>query len=522
MGLTCDTHGKNCTVKNALLWGICKSHIVHARMKVQRHERITHLVLAILEAIPILGQIISLIERKLILSRKEPIQKRPPLVPCVPPYETIVVQETPDDIRRIWPKDLQRLGISEDQRIKVDEHLREAFKVVYKGGKIDFAKKFIQYTDGVNVVNAVLPFSLSITKENGEGGGFRVFLLPKTVFAQGGERKIRWAYDLTNGNYLLRKKIAGVFEERILNDMQPLRGARGIQSPVIWLNSKDKLNKPKKQMIEPVRDGTIAALFKKAPLADFSTTLDLIVDLLSDLQDLHKGQVTGISINDDRLAFHGRPPKELNYHMFHADIKPENVLVHCKEGKWRAELIDFGLSAAHPTAFVISLGYTPPEFIRFYIKTRPLGVDHAGYFEDPFEIADFNIQHGQGRDVWSIGLVILSLLAERQQEVLFEKVSEHVRKKANIPPLRCLSKILSGEVFNKFDEAGILKLTQKELDADLDQLEKEIAPKHPHAREEVAKIFKMLKEKMLRIDPKERKPVGECLALFQQEMQKAV
>lgn len=208
--------------------------------------------------------------------------------------------------------------------------------------------------------------------------------------------------------------------------------------------------------------------------------------------------------------------------MFHADIKPENVLVHCKEGKWRAELIDFGLSAAHPTAFVISLGYTPPEFIRFYIKTRPLGVDHAGYFEDPFEIADFNIQHGQGRDVWSIGLVILSLLAERQQEVLFEKVSEHVRKKANIPPLRCLSKILSGEVFNKFDEAGILKLTQKELDADLDQLEKEIAPKHPHAREEVAKIFKMLKEKMLRIDPKERKPVGECLALFQQEMQKAV
>jgi hypothetical protein len=522
MGLTSDTHLKNCTVKNALLWGICKSHIEHVRKKAQRHERITHLVLAILEAIPILGQIISLIERKLILSRKQPIQKRPPLVPCVPPFETVEVQESPEDIRRIWPKDLQRLGITEEQRIKVDEHLREAFKVVYKGGKIDFAKKFIQYTDGINVVNAILPFSLSITKENKEGGGFRVFLLPKTVFAQGGERKIRWAYDLTGGNYLLRKKIAGIFEEKILNYMQPLRAARGIQSPVIWLNSMDKQYKPKKQMIEPVRDGTIAALFKKAPLADFSTKRDLIVDLLSDLQELHKGQVTGVSIKDDRFAFRGRQPKELNYHLFHADIKPENVLVHSKEGKWRAELIDFGLCAANPTAYVISIGYTPPEFIRFYSKARPFGIYHAGQFEDPFEIADFNIQHGQGRDVWSIGLVILSLLAERQQEVLFENVFERMRKKANIPPLPCLGKILSGEIFNKYDEVDILKLTQEELDADLDLLEKEIAKKHPHDREEVTKIFRMLKDKMLRIDPKERKSVAECLALFQQDMQQAV
>lgn len=554
MGLTCDTHLKNCTVKNALLWGMCRSHIEHARKKNHLHERITHLVLAILEAIPVMGQIISLIERKLILSRKQPlklvqqetvkiaeqepakpvqqetikiveqeqIKQVPPMVPCVPPFETIEMQESPEDIRRIWPKDLQKLGISEAQRIEVDGHIREAFKSVFKGEKLEFSKNSLKYTDGENEVNAVLPFSLSIAKENQEGGGFKVLLLPKSVFAQGGERKIHWAYDLTKGNYLLRKRIAGSFENQILNYMRPLRDARGIQAPVIWLNSVDKHNKPKKQIIEPVRDGTIAALFKKAPLADFSTKRALMVDLLSDLQDLHQGELEGVVISPAQLDPFGEKQKKLNYHLFHADIKPENILVHHKEGNWRAELIDFGQSAANPTAYVISLGYTPPEYIRFYSQVRPLGIHKEIYRDDIFKISDFNIQHGQGRDVWSLGLVILSLLAERQQEVIFEHGIQHVLKKANIPPLPCLGRILSGRIYTNYDEALIVNLKQKDLDADLDQLEMEIALKHPQDREEIAKIFQMLKEKMLRIDPKERKPIGECLALFQQEMQKAV
>ncbi|KAF3361905.1 hypothetical protein PHSC3_001559 [Chlamydiales bacterium STE3] len=528
MSLNCTSHTENCTVRNALLWGMCRSHFYQVQIQRKLHSRIVHLALAILEAIPVIGQIVSLIELQSLRCYKRPqptscidpqptLPARPQPASCIPQIATVASQESPTDLCRIWPTDLKLLRLTEAQKTEVDSHVRDAFRALTKRGQLSFVKKRLKYTDGIHTVDAALPITLSIFKENAKGR-FRVMLFPKTIFASGGERKIRWAYDLTTGTFLLKKRITGIFEEKLLNYLLPLRNKRDIQNSVIWRISSDKQNNPKLQIIEPVRDGTLATLFGTAPLSNFSVKRDLIMDLLTDLNALHAAHLSGITITSEhRSPFENASPQKLpSYAAFHSDIKPLNVLAFFQNGKWRAELCDFGAGAAHPTMFTISVGFTPPEYICFYQKKRPFGIQ-LPWFNNNLDIAQFNIKHGQGRDVWAIGLVILSLLVEREEEVVWENVFKNCRKKANIPPLPCLKSILSGRPWGAYEEEGILDLKQATVDADLNRLKKEIASKHPKEQAELARIFEMLKEMMLRIDPNKRKTIAQCLAFLQEE-----
>jgi hypothetical protein len=502
MSLTCLSHTKNCSVRDALLWGICQSHLHQVRIQSRLDSRIAHLVLAILEAPPITGQIISLIELKIVQAFK-----RPEPTSSIPRISPVRVQEKADDICRIWPKDLHLLGLTEAQKSTVDGHVRDAFRALNKGGSIDFKAKRLQYTDGSTAVDIALPITVTILK-NKEDKGFRVLLFPKTIFASGGERKIRWVYDVTAGAFLLKKRIVGVFEEQLLKFLLPLRRARGIQASVIWRTSEDKLQKPKLQIIEPVRNGTLSTLLGTAPLASLCMKQELIVDLLHDLKDLHSGRLSNVTVIPPRGL-----SKKVSYDTFHSDIKPLNVLVFFQNEKWRAELCDFGEAAACPDKYIISTGYTPPEYIKFYKKLRPFGIQDDR-FDNTFEIVDFNIKHGQGRDVWSMGLVLLALLMEREEEVVWKSFFDQCYKKTKICPLPCLKAALSGCVSGHYAEENVLNIKQETIKADLDRLEKEVAAKHPEERAEVATLFQLV-QGMLKIDPKERNTVAQCLDLVQ-------
>lgn len=531
-------------MKNALLWGMCQSHFHQVQIQSQLSSRIVHLVLAIIEAIPIIGQLVSLIELKIVqlhirhqsalnipkaatvpsqespVEYPQPSQESPVEYPqpssCIPQIATVASQESPADVRRLWPIDLKLLGLTTAQKKEVDSHVRDAFRAIEKGGTLSFDKKRLKYSDGTHTVDAALPITLSIYKDDVVGSGFRVLLFPKTIFTSGGERKIRWVYDLTTGNFLLKKRITGLFEEKILKSLAPLRAARGIQASVVWRTSLGKQKNSKLQIIEPVRDGTLPILFGTDPLSNFPVKLDLIIDLLNDLKDLHTQHLSGVKLSASDHSFFDRTPEQVfSYSHFHSDIKPSNVLVFSQNDKWRAELCDFGASASNPTAFVISVGFTPPEYISFYKKKRPFGIE-KNWFDNDLDVIQFNIKHGQGRDVWGMGLVIISLLVEREEEVVWENVFENCHKKARVSPLPCLKAILSSRLWDHYDEKGIMDLKQKTIDADLDQLEHEIAPKHPENQTELARVFEMLKG-MMRVNPEERKTISQCLAFLQQE-----
>lgn len=424
---------------------------------------------------------------------------------CIPRITTITYQEGSTGIRRIWPTDLTLLGLTENQKTEVDGHIRDAFRASVD--PVSWSKKKLKYTNGNHqTVEATLPITLGAMKDN--NGELRVLLFSKIIFASGGERKIRWVYDLTKGTFLLKKRITGLFEERILKYMLTLRMQRGITTSVDWRTSVDKQNNKKLQIIEPVRNGTLKILFGKDPLSNFHVKYDLILDLLTDLRDLHTGAVSGVKLSSES--------QELSYGLFHSDITPLNILVFLQNGKWRAELCDFGLAASHPLAYAISEGYTPPEYIHFYKEKRPFGIQHS-FLDNDVSTAQFVIKHGQGRDVWSMGLVILTLLVEREEKVVWKAVFHNNEVRArNIPPLPCLKAILSGTKWGYYIEEDILKLKQETLDADLATLENEVVSRSPEKRTELATVFKILKTMMLRIDPDKRKSSAECLEAFKE------
>ncbi len=507
MSFTCHAHKKNCTLAKALLWGMCRSHFYQAKIQSQLEIKIMHLALAIFECCPIIGQIISLIELKYVLSH----QQLQPLS-CNLKFDREKRQESANDIMRIWPKDLSKLGLNESQKDKIDKHIQQAFKTLSKGGNIGFSKNKLEYNYRDQTKKVNLPFSLNITKVV-DTATYQILLFPKTVFASGGERTIRWAYDLTKGEFLLKKRIVGSFEKEILVCLNSIRLKNGRGSPLIWRTAKDKTGKEKLQLIEPIQEGSLAILFNTAPLAHFSVKRELILDLLQELEALNQVSISCTVSLTKSLEGEHQTPRKFAYAAFHADIKPLNVLVSLKNEKWRAELCDFGQAAANPCITITSTGYTPPEYIRFYhLYKKQKSELFFTQTSDRLDLAEFTVNHGHGRDIWSMGLVILTLLVGREEEISYH-LSMKESIKSYIPPLRSLKSVLSG--WQDYNEQGTLKLTQEALDADLDQLENEVMLKHPEEKEELAKIFLMLKTKMLRIKPEERVTVDTCLALFQ-------
>lgn len=518
MGLGSVSHVKNCTVKNALLWGMCRSHYLEFWTQSKLNSRIGHLVLAVFETLPVVGQIISLIELKAVpyCTARTALAKEdktlitlPQPISLIPKLTTIVSQDTFEDVPLFWPTDLTRLMLTESEKQLVDYHVKAACRALLKGGELFYHKKQLTYKVGAQAIEAILPITLCIV--NVKNTALRVLLFPKTVFAFGGERTLRLVYNLSNGTFLLKKRITGCFEESLLTHLQPIRAKRGMNTPIMLRTSYDKQNKPKRQIIEPIRDGTLSILFQTNPLSLFALKRDLIVDLLSDLKDLHMTCLSKISFSSTKLT---KPDATFTYNAFHADIKVENTLVSLQNGKWRAELCDFGGGSADPSSFILSVGYTPPEFIQFFQQQLPSGL--LGPFSisyDPLEAIAFNIKYGQRRDVWSMGLVMLSLLVERQETVYRENMSQKTKYKTKIAPLPCLKDLLSGRFWGAYDEKNILRLQQETLDLEIDQLEKETQLKHPERQFEVTTTFHVVK-RMLRIDPNERITIDQSLRLL--------
>jgi serine/threonine protein kinase len=506
----------DCSLENALLWGMSKHHFHQARIQNQLDQKIIHLVLALLEAIPILGQIISLIE--LTIART---YTYPQPISCIPHTELVKTQNSAEELMRIWPKNLsllfkERLDQSitqkemEAKKEEIDRHLR----TIRSGTSVTTIRRKLTYTTDGKEVNVTLPIGLALFDRPNEVS--HLLLLSKAIVFTGGERKIRRAYDVTTGTFYLKKRIVGLFEERILKTLPKLRAQRDIHTSVIWRKIPSKIpGTPEKlQIIEPIRDGTLSILFGTEPLSHFPVKHALITDLLADLVDLHSLSLSNCKITTRSFPWVDPVNHELpKFTVFHADIKIANVLVFLQDGKWRAELCDFGC-AADPTKFVISIGFTPPEYITFYKSEHPRGIFDKSLLVDDFKLAQFNIEHGPKRDIWSMGLVILSLLVEREKKAIWENRSENKRYTAQIPPLPCLKKVLSGTVWT-YDEEKIVSLTQKDIDDDLAHLEKEMVCRYPEEVENLEKIFYMLKNMMLRINPVERETSHACFAFLQ-------
>lgn len=259
-------------------------------------------------------------------------------------------------------------------------------------------------------------------------------------------------------------------------------------------------------MVENVRDGTVSSLFGTEKFTKFSNKQQVIRDLLDDLHTLHNIRMKGVSFTSV-----GGPQLNVgDYSAFHLDIKNENTLVN----GLRTELSDFGCSAANATVFVESIGYTSPEYVQFYKTVRPFGIQIPRPLENAMEIIQFNIEYGLGRDIWSLGLVILSVLVGREERARWINRFKGKNMQAFIAPLSCLKKCLENDWAHGYQEENILNLKQETLDKEIDSLNQEVIRMHPEDKALVDQHFQLVKH-MLKIDPKERSNIRELLNLLQ-------
>ncbi len=154
----------------------------------------------------------------------------------------------------------------------------------------------------------------------------------------------------------------------------------------------------------------------------------------------------------------------------------------------------------HIRLYRTQLGLLPPEYIAWLVED----------LSRKASIFDFHFQYGQGRDIWSMGLVLLSILLNKKETITLNKDGES--KVFIISPLQCLKNCLAAGETSQFYEKGILGLTQEMIDDELADLEQTALAERSDAVL-IRKLFGMVKA-MIRINPTERAKVGTIASML--------
>jgi hypothetical protein len=219
------------SICNALNWGMCRQHYKIVQTDQYWVNRAVHLSFALTQNLPLIGQIASIFELCTLglwvylkgpkfhheigkksenipyrPSKKFEVRKLEPFTSCKPSTERFVENQL------YWPTDLTLLGINESQRKVLSEALKIAQGVC---NTVEFGVKSLTYkTPGPSKVNTVsLPIHVEVAHVNAKA---QYILFPKSVFKDSGERKIRWAYNVSKGEFLLKKRIVGALEVKLV------------------------------------------------------------------------------------------------------------------------------------------------------------------------------------------------------------------------------------------------------------------------------------------------------------------
>jgi serine/threonine protein kinase len=204
----------------------------------------------------------------------------------------------------------------------------------------------------------------------------------------------------------------------------------------VTIPDKRKPYERKTHLITPRFEKSVDKLLETAPPLSAKAVHEMALSLFKGLARLHAlpAKYQGM-----------RRPSFLSYH---SDLKVSNLLYKIKpDGHYVAVISDMG-TANRVDALCGTLGWMSPQKVQQWKKISP----RMSFF-------DYNTQESQRDDVWSMGLILASLLESR------------VHKIPGLPefaPLNCVSQKC---VQNK-DDTHVAYLTQRELDTEIDRLKK--------------------------------------------------
>jgi len=370
-----------------------------------------------------------------------------------------------------WPRDLSVLGISEDEKKK----LEKAYSAITNAGEcnLKIQKKHkgsylvvFTYPNG-SVKEVKIPFKFAFASN--KSGLTGIILKTKKIVGEGGERQVKLCFEMLKGEYLARKPVAPL--EHILMESFQNSPTRGI--PHIYSLAE-------KSVTETLYAGSLSILFGTVFFDNLMQRVSLLGDLLSGLASLH-----GLTLKRDN---------QRDVKVFHFDIKPANILVrqNPKNKMWEAVLSDFGFSG-NPTVSGGSIGYKAPEEVKLELQLDPLDTG----IKDRDPVVENNLKYGQAMDIWSMGLVATILLTGR--------VSERINP-AVFPPIPCFEDCFFNTSKPRKDHK-FADLTQSQMDKDVMQLR----PLFPSPK--LTGLWAIVGN-MLQVDPEKRVSAREALTLY--------
>lgn len=300
----------------------------------------------------------------------------------------------------------------------------------------------------------------------------RIIVKTNEVIGEGGERKVKSAFDLLSGEKLASKPFSNVVEKFIIQHIH----ANNIKGFVPLIGVREK-------RFYEVHCQTLDSYFTASPEVRYQ----LIKQLVSALKILHDLVLDNLLSYTYQDRFEGDKTISIpKVHVYHGDLKPGNILVYPnEEGQPQAVLSDLG-ALCQVTRAIYTLFYKSPEKTNF-LENKYFFHGKISPFIKMSEIVEHHLKFGQTNDIWSMGLVLIMLLSNGRT----------LADKNEIPDLDFLRNVKKGRFDQDFD-AGIKDIKQKEVDQSIDKLMAECKP--PQIFKSVWCLVKL----MLKVNPEER------------------
>lgn len=327
----------------------------------------------------------------------------------------------------------------------------------------------------------------------------RIVLKTKEVIGSGGERKVLRAFDLLSGEELVSKPFVNGIEKLIVENAHKNQLTGFV--PFIGQRNQTRFYEKKCE--------TLTSYLK----ADPSIRYKLIFQLLSALKNLHSHNISDFSYTIKTEK--GAETKKIGIvNIYHGDIKAENILVFSdKNNIPQAALSDLGTLCNVVTPCYTVL-FRSPEKTRF-IEEKCYFFNEPSPFIKTEDIITHHRTYGQSNDVWSLGLVLITILSEGC-------VLPGSNLKDGIPNLNCFKKGLDDhQKAQKQQQRPIMPnqratpadffvkdLNQKDIDQSIDLLVSECNPP-----EELKLVWRLAKC-MLQVDPSRRITAARAIEML--------
>ncbi len=335
-----------------------------------------------------------------------------------------------------------------------------------------------------------LPIPLTVHFTFNKKGIEEITVISKEVIAKGGGRQVRRGWDMVKGEWAAIKRSLSDEEEELLIYFSK-NPKRGLPSHIEW--SDCIKHKGEVKIIEPHCMGTLFILLNNGSLDDPWQKCQIMEDLLYGLLHLHDyklSETTGF-VKDKETTVKNIPA-------YSSDVKISNVLVNLCPNEIDPDKERFGaFHSDFDTACILDICEGTPGFF------SPEAMAHL--LSDPTKEQNtkHNLQYGQKRDMWDLGLVFVAILAGyTSKRVTFD-----------IPPLAFLEDFFINNHTEKAPDKDIATISQDTVTKDIASLKSSMKLASDADGVFLSKLWE-LTNNLLSVDPKTRLTAKEALDKF--------